>query len=210
MKINKELFTEFKNSKTSKLLAVTKYWNLEETNEFISLLEDEQKNILAWFWENRIEKLFEKKLSRENTHFIGNIQSKEIKHIVTFCDTVHSIDNLKHIKKLEEICEKADTWIKFFLQINIDETKSSGIKAEEIPKFLELIDKCDNISLVWFSAIWKWEFTEEEKREEFKLLKKLRAKYLPHWLISAGTSRDYKIALEEEIDIIRVGENLVI
>jgi uncharacterized pyridoxal phosphate-containing UPF0001 family protein len=29
-------------------------------------------------------------------------------------------------------------------------------------------------------------------------------------LISAGTSRDYKIALEEEIDIVRVGKNLVL
>jgi uncharacterized pyridoxal phosphate-containing UPF0001 family protein len=67
--------------------------------------------------------LFDKNLKREETHFIGNIQSKEIKHIVKFCDTVHSIDNLKHVKKLEEICNKQDTWIKFFLQINIDKNK---------------------------------------------------------------------------------------
>gem|GEM_PF-4267905 len=34
MEINKKLFEEFKNSK-SKLLAVVKYWNKEETEEFI-------------------------------------------------------------------------------------------------------------------------------------------------------------------------------
>ena len=35
MKLNKKLIQEFKNS-DSKLLAVTKYWDLEETNELIS------------------------------------------------------------------------------------------------------------------------------------------------------------------------------
>jgi uncharacterized pyridoxal phosphate-containing UPF0001 family protein len=50
----------------------------------------------------------------------------------------------------------------------------------------------------------------EEKEEEFRLLKRLRSKYIPNGLISAGTSRDYKIAIKEEIDIIRVGKSLVV
>jgi hypothetical protein len=35
MKLNKKLIKEFENS-NSKLLAVTKYWDLEKTNELIS------------------------------------------------------------------------------------------------------------------------------------------------------------------------------
>jgi uncharacterized pyridoxal phosphate-containing UPF0001 family protein len=73
-----------------------------------------------------------------------------------------------------------------------------------------LIDTCDNISLIWFSAIWKWDFTKEEKIEEFKILKDLRKKYLQFGIISAGTSRDYEIAIEEWIDIVRVGKALSI
>jgi hypothetical protein len=34
MKLNKKLIDQFKNS-DSKLLAVTKYWNLEEVKEFV-------------------------------------------------------------------------------------------------------------------------------------------------------------------------------
>jgi len=207
MNLNKKLILQFKDSK-SKLLAVTKYWDLEETKELIWEFSEEDLGILAWFWENRLNSLKEKNLDREQTHFIGNLQTKEIKHIVRYCDTIHSVDNLKHIKKLEEICEKQDTWVKFFLQINVDSSKEWWINPEEIPKFLELIDTCDNISLVWLSAIWRAEFTEEEKREEFKLLKELRKKYLQFGIISAWTSRDYEIALEEEIDIIRIGKAL--
>jgi hypothetical protein len=46
MKLNKNLITQFKNS-DSKLLAVTKYWNLEETKEFISGFSPEDLDILV-------------------------------------------------------------------------------------------------------------------------------------------------------------------
>ena len=209
MNLNKTLIEQFKNSE-SKLLAVTKYWDLEEIKEFITKFSGEDLDILAWFGENRVSSLKEKNLERENTHFIWNIQSKEIKYIIKYCDTIHSIDNVKQIKKINEICEKANTWVKIFIQINLDETKEWGIKIDEIPKFMELIDESENIWLVGFSGIWKWEFTEQEKIEEFKILKNLRDKYIQNGLISAGTSRDYEIAIKEEIDIIRVWKSLVI
>jgi len=208
MKLNKKLIDEFKNSE-SKLLAVTKYWNLEETNELISQFSEEDTNILVWLWENRVNTLKEKKLEREATHFIWNIQTKEIKYIIQYCWTIHSVDNIKQIRKIEEICSKQNNWVKVFLQINLDSTKEWGIQIEEIPKFLEELAGLENISLIWFSAIWKWECSEEEKREEFRLLKSLRSKYLQNWIISAGTSRDYKIAIEEGIEIVRVGKALI-
>jgi hypothetical protein len=46
MKLNKKLIEEFKNSE-SRLLAVTKYWNLEETNELISQFNEKQSEILV-------------------------------------------------------------------------------------------------------------------------------------------------------------------
>ena len=208
MKLNKKIIEEFKKSE-SKLLAVTKYWNLEETENLISQFE-ENSEVLIWLWENRTNSLKEKNMEREATHFIGNIQTKEIKYITQFCGTIHSVDNIKQIRKIDDICWKQSNWVKIFLQINIDKNKEWWIKIEEIPKFLEEIDKTENIWLIWFSAIGKSEFSEEEKREEFKLLKRLRSKYLQNWIVSAGTSRDYKIALEEEIEVIRVGKGLIL
>lgn len=208
MKLNKKLIEEFKNS-DSKLLAVTKYWDLDETNELISQFWEEDSEVLIGLWENRVTSLKEKELEREATHFIWNIQTKEIKYILQHCGTIHSLDNIKQIRKMESICEKQWNWIKVFLQINIDSTKKWWITIEEIPKFMEAIDETENISLIWFSAIWKAEFSEEEKREEFKLLKQLRNKYLQNWIISAGTSRDYKIAIEEGIEVIRVWKWLI-
>jgi uncharacterized pyridoxal phosphate-containing UPF0001 family protein len=190
-------------------LAVTKYWNLEETNELISQFNEKQSEILVWLWENRVNSLKEKNMEREATHFIWNIQTKEIKYILQYCWTIHSLDNIKQIRKIEDVCEKQNNWVKVFLQINVDSSKEWWIQIEEIPKFMEEIDKTENVSLIGLSAIWKIECSEDEKREEFKLLKSLRSKYLQNWIISAGTSKDYKIAIEEGIEVIRVGSLLV-
>ncbi len=207
MKINTDLLNEFKDS-DSQLLVVTKYLNLEETYEAIDVLNKNYSDIVVWLWENRVESLKEKNLDREITHFIWNVQTKQIKDILKYCSIIHSIDNIKQLRKIESICEKSGNWVKIFLQINVDETKTWWIKVEQIQEFLEYIAESENISLLWFSAIWKWEFSIEEKQKEFDLLKELKNKYTPNWLISAWTSRDYKIALENDIDIIRIGTKL--
>ncbi len=203
MKINTQILEKIKES-DSRILVVTKYLNKEDTLETISFMEENYIEILEWFWENRIEWMYEKELDREITHFIWNIQTKQIKDIVKLASIIHSVDDVKQILKMEEICSKADLWVQIFLQINVDETKPGGIKQEKIPEFLKLIWEMENVSLIWFSAIWKSEFTREEKEAEFDLLLSLRNKYLQNWFVSAGTSLDYEIALEKGIDIVRI------
>lgn len=207
MKINTQILEKIKES-DSRILVVTKYLNKEDTLETISFMEENYIEILEWFWENRIEWMYEKELDREITHFIWNIQTKQIKDIVKLASIIHSVDDVKQILKMEEICSKADLWVQIFLQINVDETKPGGIKQEKIPEFLKLIWEMENVSLIWFSAIWKSEFTREEKEAEFDLLLSLRNKYLQNWFVSAGTSLDYEIALEKWIDIVRIGKSL--
>jgi len=207
MKINKELLEQFKKSE-SKLLAVTKYLEKDDTIKIINELEENYSDIIYWYWENRVESLKEKELDREKAHFIWNIQTKQIKTIIKYCSTIHSIDSIKHLRKIEEICEKSWNWVKIFLQINIDSTKEWWITPEQIPEFLNEIAESENISLVWFSAIWKAEFTREEKEAEFQLLKELKNKYIQNWLISAWTSKDYEIAIEKEISVIRIWTKL--
>lgn len=207
MELNKELLEKFRNSE-SKLLAVTKYLEKDNTLEIVSKLEEEYLDILEWIWENRVSSLKEKNLDREKVHFIWNIQSKEIKEIIKYTSVVHSLDDIKHLRKFEDICEKQWNWIQVFLQINVDSTKPGWIDEKDIPKFLDVVWEMENVSLIWFSAIWKSEYTKEEKEAEFDLLINLRNKYLQNWFVSAWTSKDYEIAIEKWVDIIRVGTKL--
>ena len=95
-----------------------------------------------------------------------------------------------------------------FLQINISrEPQKSGILSENLDTFLHEIKEL-NLEILGISAIGAGEFNEQKKRAEFRELIILRDTYLPGKKISAGTSRDFEIALEEGIDVVRVGQAL--
>ena len=207
IKINNLLLDEFRNS-SSKILAVTKYLDNNDTGKVMLELENAYPDILVWVWENRIESLKEKNIDREKVHFIWNIQSKQIKDIIKYSSVIHSLDNIKHLKKIEDIAWKQWNWVQVFLQINVDSSKPWWIDDKQIPEFLNIVWEMENVSLIWFSAIWKSECSKSEKGAEFDLLISLRNKYLQNWFVSAGTSRDYQIAIEKWVDIVRVGTKL--
>ena len=207
MKLNKILLDQFKNT-DSKILAVTKYFDKDTTANILNELENEYADIFVWVWENRLQVLREKNIDREKAHFIWNLQTKELKHVIDFASTIHSLDSLKKAKKLNELCELKNTWVKVFIQINLDESKPWGIKPIEFGNFLIALDDFENLWVMWISWMWKNEFTLEEKEKEFDLLLELRNKYIQKWLISAGTSVDYEIAIKKRIDIIRVWNKL--
>ncbi len=206
--INISLFEEFKKSKF-KILAVTKYWSTFETNKIIQEIENTYPEILFWIWENRIDKIIEKWISRENMNFIWQIQSKKLEKIVSFCSTIHSLDNLKHALLIDKISKEKNIKTKIFLQIKLDNEKSSWIEIDAFPNILKEVKKLENIEIIWISGMWAWEFTTKEKESEFELLINLRDKYLPWKLISAWTSRDYEIALKYWIEVIRIWSRIV-
>ena len=83
---------------------------------------------------------------------------------------------------------------------------SSLKHAQKIEKQNLTVQAFIQIQLDPNKNIWIW---EEEKREEFRKLVSLRKTYIPKWSISAWTSRDYDIALEEGIDVVRVGSKIL-
>lgn len=209
MHLNEKVLDQIKWS-DSKILAVTKYHTADQTHEIIDELWEKYPDILEWFGENRVEQLKEKDIPREYCHFIWNIQTKQIKTITEYCSVIHSVDNIKHIKKLEEICAKQWNWIEIYLQVNLDSSKPGWVSTGEIPALLEFIWDLENVSLIWFSWIGKLDCSIEEKKEEFQILLDLRNKYLQNGFVSAGTSSDYEIALEMWVDIVRVWKALIV
>jgi len=202
--LSTEVFEKVKRSK-SKILIVTKYWNREKTLEIYKQALKEFPEITFGLWENRIETITEKWFPRNIMHFIGNIQSQKIAQIVKNCWVIHSLSSLKHATKIENL------WlpVKAFIQIKLDVDKDIWISWENLWYFLEACKDFKHLKIIGISGMWAWDVSEWEKREEFKKLISLRDTYLPNWLISAGTSRDYEIALDEWIDIVRVGTKIL-
>jgi len=197
--LNTEVFDTVRDH-NAKILVVTKYWDTQKTLDIFNSCKWDYTDIFFWLWENRTKILQEKWLSRENIHFIGNIQSREIKNIVHYCSTIHSLGSVKHAQKIENV------WIytEAFIQIKLDPKKDIWIPEKDVADFLWATRDFTYLKIIWISGMGATNISEDKKREEFRTLIKIRDIYLPHWLISAGTSQDYQIALKEWIDIVRV------
>jgi PLP dependent protein len=199
MKIVPEIFKKIESA-GSQVVVVTKYFEPKETQEIFKQL-NKFPSFLA-MGENRIHKIGAKNIPQKYMHFIGNIQSRNIPSIAKHCSVIHSLCEIKHAEKFNSIGKT-----EVFIQINISrEVQKSGILPEELPAFLEVMKAFENITILGISAMGAGGFSDESKRAEFIGLKRLRDKHLPEGKISAGTSRDFEIALEEGIEIVRVGQ----
>jgi len=203
--LNTQVFETIQKSHR-KILLVTKYWDAAVTQRIYREVTSIYPETYFWLWENRIEAIIEKNIPREHMHFIGNIQSQKIPDIVKYCWTIHSLWSLKHAIKIEN----QNIPIRAFVQIKLDENKNIWITQDEIWEFLSTCSTFKNLQIIWISGMGAGDISEQEKQEEFQKLIYLRDMYMPKWYISAGTSRDYEIALKEWIDIVRVGSALML
>ena len=91
------------------------------------------------FGENRPECLREKAtaLPHENWHFIGNVQSRAIPHIVEHACLIHSVYQEHHVKAIEKAANKLGKVQDILIEVNISGEESKGGCAPD--EALELV-----------------------------------------------------------------------
>jgi len=206
MKINEEIFDKAEMF-NAKVVVVTKYFDLMQTREVLAEVQDQ-----TTFWalgENRIDDVITKQLPRGLVHFIGNIQSRRIPEIAMHCSIVHSLSKPEHAEKFEKALAQAGLKLDVFLQVNIsEEDQKLGCSPDNLPELIKATEKCPHINVLGLSSMGVGDFTYESKKAEFQQLIEIRDEYLPGKIISAGTSRDYDIALVQGIEVVRIGQAL--
>ncbi len=206
MKINDEIFDKV-TEVNAKVLVVTKYFDAEKTQNIFDQVKS--RNSFLALGENRIDDIEKKNLPRGKVHFIGKIQSRNIPKIFQFCSAIHSLESVKHAQMFDNLARTAGEKFGVFLQINISgEEQKAGVGLKQFSCFLSEVLNLENLEILGISAIGAGKFTLIEKQAEFALLKKIRDKSFPNKKISAGTSRDFEIALSQGIEVVRIGKKL--
>ena len=190
------------------LVAVSK----TKPNEFISEAYNAgQKD----FGENYVQELVDKheQLPKDiNWHFIGHLQSNKVKYIAPFVHLIHGIDSFKLLEEVNKQAKKSNRVINCLLQVFIatEETKF-GLSFEECESILnsDELRKLQNVKICGFMAMASNTDDETQIRKEFKSLKAFQTKLttLNSQLstLSFGMSSDYKIAIEEGSNMVRIG-----
>lgn len=148
-------------------------------------------------------------------HFIGHLQRNKVKYVVGKIDLLHSLDGERLLDELEKKYEKIDETLDALIQINIgEEDNKTGLHIDQLKLFIEKIEQCKYIKVKGLMAIIP-QGSEEECRENFRKMKSIydelaceEYKNITMEILSMGMSGDYKIAVDEGSNMIRVGSGI--
>jgi pyridoxal phosphate enzyme (YggS family) len=217
MSVNKEeylkLIGEFQ-SKNVVLVAVSKTKPIEDILELYNLGHRD-------FAENYVQELADKagQLPEDiRWHFIGHLQTNKVKSIVPFVQLIQSVDSLKLLKEINKQGEKQDRVIDCLLQVHIAEEETKfGLDEKEINELInQWADmRMPNVRICGLMGMASFTDDMNKVRSEFRYLKTLFDKFSQQQTsnfklqtLSMGMSSDYKIAIEEGSNMVRIGSLL--
>lgn len=174
------------------------------------------------FGENYVQELIEKQAALPadiRWHFIGHLQSNKVKYIAPFVHLIHGIDSFKLLKEVNRQAGKHNRIIDVLLQMHIAEEETKfGLDEGELDELVNMkheLHELRNTRIVGLMGMASYSDDENLLRSEFKNLKALFGKYAEHrtpnlrlQTLSMGMSSDYKVALEEGSNMIRIGSLL--
>ncbi len=200
--------TRLGNDKGEKitLVGASKTMTVEAINLAISL----GLKVVA---ENKVQEFREKtnfidKSARQ--HFIGHLQTNKVKYLVGKVEVIHSVDSLKLAEEISKQAKKLGVIQEILLEVNIGgEQSKSGVKFENVLSFAKDISKLENVKLSGLMAMLP---NSQDEDYLASLCKKMRHVYdqLIHLgfdfrYLSVGMSGDYKIAIRNGSNTIRLG-----
>lgn len=171
------------------------------------------------FGENYAQELVEKQTQLPadiRWHFIGHLQTNKVKLIAPFIYLVQGVDSFKLLKEINKEAKKNNRIIKILLQVHIakEETKF-GLDENELADLLNnqlTNEPLHHINIVGLMGMASFIDDMDKVRKEFKHLKTLYDKYsrlstvnLQLQTLSLGMSSDYKLAIEEGSNMVRIG-----
>ncbi len=212
----KEILQEVRTA-DAHLLAVSKKKPVEDIKALYDLGQRD-------FGENYVQELAEKHIELPKDirwHFTGHLQSNKIKFIAPFVYMIQGVDSHKLLLEIDKEARKHQRTILCLLQVHIaqEETKF-GFSEEELEALVDAIGKyhtmnqLGNVQIAGLMGMASNTDNQREIRKEFLYLHSLftetRAKLGDdHFnVLSMGMSSDYKIALEEGSNMVRIGSLL--
>jgi pyridoxal phosphate enzyme (YggS family) len=206
LKILKEL-----ESYEATLVAVSKTKPAESIAEALAA---GQKN----FGENYVKELVDKHQQLPayvQWHFIGHLQRNKVGSIAPFVSLIQSVDSLRLLNQIQNEGRKNNRVIDCLIQLHIakEETKF-GFSFDEAELFFHSneINSFDCIRIKGFMGMASLTDDQQQVKKEFHSLKlffdkikKYKGTNSDIQILSMGMTGDYKIALDEGSNMIRIG-----
>jgi hypothetical protein len=181
------------------ILAASKYVPLEE----MGTLAEAGVRLVG---ENRQQDLVAKRERWGDSFewdFIGNLQSRKVKQLLSICRLIHSVAS---DSALEQLGRHGTPETEVLVEVNVaEEQGKGGVAPAELGA---LIERCP-VRVGGLMTMPPFSQDPEDSRPHFARLAELAATHeLPK--LSMGTSQDWRVAVEEGATIIRLGTALYV
>lgn len=142
-------------------------------------------------------------------HMIGHLQTNKVKELVKRnIYLIESVDSIKLMQTINKEATRNNKIVNILIEVNIanDENKT-GCNIDDLDSLIKESNTLSNIKLLGLMAIAPHTDDISLIRDAFKKMKLLKDQYNLD-LLSMGMSHDYKIALEEGSNIVRIGSKI--
>ena len=172
------------------------------------------------FGENKIQEMTEKweEMPKDiQWHMIGHVQTNKVKYMAEYVSLVHGVDSLKLFKEINKQAKKHNRVIDVLLQMHIAEEETKfGLDENELDEILKQVQqnksKFENIKIVGLMGMATFTENQTQIKKEFLHLKsifdKVNSDQIQLKTLSMGMSGDYKLAIECESTMIRIGSSI--
>ncbi len=150
-------------------------------------------------------------------HFIGHLQSKQLKYYIPFVSMIHGVDSLEHLEDVEKAAAKVGRLVDVLLQVHVaqEETKF-GFLPEELENSQFSIFNFQFVRVCGVMGMASHTDDEARVRADFRAIRSIfdRLKAGPFAdhpefkEVSMGMSHDWHIAVEEGSTLVRIGSSI--
>lgn len=189
-----------------KLVCVSKFHPAEAILEAYSAGERD-------FGESRVQELCAKyeALPKDiRWHFIGHLQTNKVRQIVPFVYLIQSVDSVRLLDVIEAEAARIGRVVNVLLEVHVaaEETKS-GFSPEELEASWEGLFARAHVHVCGLMTMATNTDDEAEIRRCFRELKTIAAAHgMSDAILSFGMSDDYRIAIEEGTNMVRIGSSI--
>lgn len=207
--INDNLKKFASHGEKPQLIAVTKTVDIERIREAIDCgvtdIGENKPQEMSWKYDELKDSV--------NYHMIGHLQSNKVKDVVGKACLIHSLDRMSVLKEIEKRASAINKSQDCLIQLNVaEEEQKSGLYLDDLDSFIEEIEKYEYVKVKGLMSIAPFAEDPEEIRWVFKKMREIydkikntEYKNIEMKYLSMGMSHDYKVALEEGSNMVRVG-----
>ena len=168
------------------------------------------------FGENRVQEWQEKKdaLPRDiRWHLIGHLQTNKVKHVIGQIALIHSLDRLELADAIEKQAKaKGIPEVPCLVQVNMSGEESKfGLDPAKVEEFVRQVLSRSSVKVQGLMSIGPLTEDAGKIRECFRKTRELRDDLKMKFpacawdSLSMGMSADYRIAIEEGSNMLRIG-----